>query len=248
MLDSQFSPADAKPRILIVEDDPFVRDVLDIYLTGEGYQVATAGSGQEMRERLTAHKTDLVLMDVKLPGEDGFALTRYLRSHHKVGIIIITTRHETVDKVVGLECGADDYVIKPFEEREVLARIRSVLRRLQEKAAAAASPAANGKRLSFHGITLDPDNGFVQAKGHDLTLTGHECRLLTHLVRNAGQPQGREELMTQVLQRPFSPLDRSIDVLITRLRQKVETDPRHPEIIKTVRGTGYVVPDTRGAL
>ena len=114
MLDSQFSPADAKPRILIVEDDPFVRDVLDIYLTGEGYQVATAGSGQEMRERLTAHKTDLVLMDVKLPGEDGFALTRYLRSHHKVGIIIITTRHETVDKVVGLECGADDYVIKPF--------------------------------------------------------------------------------------------------------------------------------------
>jgi DNA-binding response OmpR family regulator len=179
-------------------------------------------------------------MDVRLPGEDGFTLTRYLRSHHKVGIIIITTRHETVDKVVGLECGADDYVIKPFEEREVLARIRSVLRRTQELAAA--SPVANARRINFHGVSFDPANGFLQANGQDLTLTGHECRLLTHLVRNAGQPQGREELMTQVLQRPWSPLDRSIDVLITRLRQKVESDPRHPEIIKTVRGTGYVVP------
>ena len=245
MLDSQVSTPDAKPRILIVEDDPFVRDVLDIYLTGEGYLVAAAGSGQEMRERLAAQPVDLVLMDVKLPGEDGFALTRYLRSHHKVGIIIITTRHETVDKVVGLECGADDYVIKPFEEREVLARIRSVLRRIQERESAARTRGANGKRLSFHGITLDPDNGFVQANGHDLTLTGHECRLLTHLARNAGQPQGREELMMQVLRRPWSPLDRSIDVLITRLRQKVETDPRRPAIIKTVRGTGYVVPEAR---
>lgn len=241
MLDSQVPTPDLKPRILIVEDDVFVRDVLDIYLTAEGYQVATAGSGREMRDRLAAQPVDLVLMDVKLPGEDGFTLTRYLRSHHKVGIIIITTRHETVDRVVGLECGADDYVIKPFEEREVLARIRSVLRRLGEQSGPERT-VPNGKRLAFHGMTLDPDNGFLQAKGHDLTLTGHECRLLAHLVRHAGQPQGREELMTQVLQRPFSPLDRSIDVLITRLRQKVETDPRHPAVIKTVRGTGYVVP------
>jgi two-component system phosphate regulon response regulator OmpR len=193
-----------------------------------------------MRERLAAQPVDLVLMDVKLPGEDGFTLTRYLRSHHKVGIIIITTRHETVDKVVGLECGADDYVIKPFEEREVLARIRSVLRRVSDQAAAVPAP-ASGNRLSFHGMTLDPDNGFLQANGHSQTLTGHECRLLAHLVRHAGQPQGREELMTQVLHRAWSPLDRSIDVLITRLRQKVETDPRHPAVIKTVRGTGYVV-------
>jgi DNA-binding response OmpR family regulator len=232
--------SDAKPRILIVDDDPFVRDVLEIYLTSEGYRVAIAGSGEEMRERLVAQGADLVLMDVKLPGEDGFTLTRHLRSHHKIGIIIITTRHETVDKVVGLECGADDYVIKPFEEREVLARIRSVLRRTQERAGDGAT-GANGKRLTFHGVSFDPSNGSLHANGQDLTLTGHECRLLTHLVRNAGQPQGREELMTQVLQRPWSPLDRSIDVLITRLRQKVESDPRHPEIIKTVRGTGYVV-------
>ncbi len=239
MLDTH-TVSDAKPRILIVEDDPFVRDVLDIYLTGEGYLVVTAGSGREMRERLAAQSFNLVLMDVRLPDEDGFTLTRYLRSHHKVGIIIITTRHETVDKVVGLECGADDYVIKPFEEREVLARIRSVLRRTQESGGAA--QATNARRLTFHGISFDPTNGFLQANGQDLTLTGHECRLLTHLVRNAGQPQDREELMTQVLQRPWSPLDRSIDVLITRLRQKIESDPRHPEIIKTVRGTGYVVP------
>ncbi len=240
MLDSEPAITDSRSRILIVEDDPFVRDILDIYLTSEGYRVTTAGSGQEMRERLAAQPVDLVLMDVKLPGEDGFTLTRYLRSHHKVGIIIITTRHETVDKVVGLECGADDYVIKPFEEREVLARIRSVLRRVSDQAAAVPAP-ASGNRLSFHGMTLDPDNGFLQANGHSQTLTGHECRLLAHLVRHAGQPQGREELMTQVLHRAWSPLDRSIDVLITRLRQKVETDPRHPAVIKTVRGTGYVV-------
>ncbi len=243
MLDLQPALPETKPdhrsRILIVEDDPFVRDILDIYLTSEGYRVATAGSGHEMRDRLAAQPVDLVLMDVKLPGEDGFTLTRYLRSHHNVGIIIITTRHETVDKVVGLECGADDYVIKPFEEREVLARIRSVLRRVGGREA---SPAASGNRLSFHGMTLDPDNGVLQANGQGQTLTGHECRLLAHLVRNAGQPQGREELMTQVLHRAWSPLDRSIDVLITRLRQKVETDPRHPAVIKTVRGTGYVVP------
>lgn len=244
MLDSQPAIPDPKSRILIVEDDPFVRDILDIYLTGEGYRVATAGSGREMRERLAERPVDLVLMDIKLPGEDGFALTRYLRSHHKVGIIIITTRHETVDKVVGLECGADDYVIKPFEEREVLARIRSVLRRVCDQAASTAAaggpPSAN--RLSFHGMILDPDNGFLQANGHSQTLTGHECRLLAHLVRHAGEPQDREALMTQVLRRAWSPLDRSIDVLITRLRQKVEADPRHPAVIKTVRGTGYVVP------
>ena len=241
MLDSHHPVPDPKPRILIVEDDPFVRDILDIYLTGEGYRVATAGSGQEMRERLATQPVDLVLMDVKLPGEDGFTLTRYLRSHHKVGIII-TTRHETVDKVVGLECGADDYVIKPFEEREVLARIRSVLRRIGEAPAHGGGVSASGNRLSFHGMTLDPDNGFLHANGHGQTLTGHECRLLAHLVRHAGQPQGREELMLQVLRRAWSPLDRSIDVLITRLRQKVEADPRHPSVIKTVRGTGYVVP------
>src|SRR5690348_1495711 len=228
------------PHILLVEDDPFVRDILEIYLAKEGYHVATAGDGQEMRERLAQHPISLVLMDVRLPGEDGFTLTRYLREQHRVAIIILTTRHETVDRVVGLECGADDYIIKPFEEREVLARIRSVLRRV---GVSQESRPVNGHGLAFHGCTFDPDSGRLRArKGQDVLLTGNEGRLLTHLVQHAGEVQAREQLMHAVLQRAWSPLDRSIDVLITKLRQKVEDDPRHPVIIRTVRGAGYVVP------
>jgi DNA-binding response OmpR family regulator len=231
------------PHILLVEDDPFVRDILEIYLAKEGYHVVTAGDGQEMRERMAQFPIALVLMDVRLPGEDGFTLTRHLREQHSVAIIILTTRHEIVDRVVGLECGADDYIIKPFEEREVLARIRSVLRRTASVQGQRPASAVNGRGLRFHGCTFDPDSGRLRArKGQDVMLTGNEGRLLTHLVQHAGEVQAREQLMTAVLQRAWSPLDRSIDVLITKLRQKVEDDPRHPEIIRTVRGAGYVVP------
>ena len=232
--------AHERPHILLVEDDPFVRDILEIYLAKEGYHVTTAGDGQKMRERLAQYPISLVVMDVRLPGEDGFTLTRYLREQHRVAIIILTTRHETVDRVVGLECGADDYIIKPFEEREVLARIRSVLRRV---GADQDQRPLNGKGLSFHGCTFDPDSGRVRSrKGQDVLLTGNEGRLLSHLVQHAGEVQAREQLTLAVLQRPWSPLDRSIDVLVTKLRQKVEDDPRHPVIIRTVRGAGYVMP------
>src|SRR3954470_2632783 len=155
--------AHERPHILLVEDDPFVRDILEIYLAKEGYHVVTAGDGQEMRERIAQYPISLVLMDVRLPGEDGFTLPRYLREQHRVAIIILTTRHETVDRVVGLECGADDYIIKPFEEREVLARIRSVLRRTAS--AQDQRPATlNGRGLAFHGCTFDPDSGRLRAR------------------------------------------------------------------------------------
>lgn len=233
------------PHIMVVEDDPFVRDVLDIYLRGEGYLVTLASDGQDMRGVLAAGPVDLVLMDLRLPGEDGFALTRYLREqYHHLGIIILSTRHEIMDRVVGLECGADDYLTKPFEERELLARIRSVLRRTGALSGAAARPQSHADtgKLTYQGGTLDQEAGLFRARnGAEAVLTGNECRLLAHLIRHAGQAQTREDLMAGVLQRAWDPMDRSIDVLVTRLRHKLETDPKRPVMIKTVRGTGYLL-------
>jgi len=233
-------------HILVVEDDPFVRQILELYLNNEGYRVTLARDGQEMRTVLATTPAHLVLMDVRLPGEDGFALTRHLREHYQVGIIIVTTRHDTVDRVVGLECGADDYVIKPFEERELLARIRSVLRRTGGLPAANTSAAAALKLpLTFHGCTLDEERCFVRsATGAEIELTANECRLLSHLLRNASTVQSREALSEAVLQREWDPMDRSIDVLITRVRHKIEADPKKPAIIRTIRGAGYVIAPT----
>lgn len=236
-----------QPNILVVEDDPFVREVLEVYLRAEGYNVTLARDGREMRNALAEEAVHLVIMDLRLPGEDGFALTRYLREQYAVGIIILTTRNETVDRVVGLECGADDYVTKPFEERELLARIRSVLRRTGAlvDAPAMRHPSTIGtapQGLMFHGCVLDERAGLFRARdGSETLLTGNECRLLAYLVRSAGQVQSREKLMAAVLQRLWDPLDRSIDVLVTRLRHKIEGDPKRPTIIKTIRGTGYLL-------
>ena len=248
MTDLIHSPHDTvrTVHILVVEDDPFVRDVLELYLHNEGYQVTLAGDGRKMREVLSRQPVHLLIMDVRLPGEDGFALTRYVRAHHHVGIIILTTRHETVDRVVGLECGADDYVTKPFEERELLARIRSVLRRtgvlVHDEGTAAAPTGDRSQYLFFHDGTLDEKLGVFCGRDRTETmLTTNECRLLAYLARHAGRAQSRETLTTAVLHRRWTPLDRSIDVLITRLRRKIEADPKRPTIIKTIRGIGYVV-------
>jgi len=239
------SETGSTPHILVVEDDTFVRQVLEIYLTGEGYRVTLARDGDSMREAMTREPADLVIMDLRLPGEDGFTLTRYLREKHSVGIIILTTRNDIVDRVVGLECGADDYVTKPFEERELLARIRSVLRRTAANSSANGATQANGKpvsKLSFDGYLLDTESGHLKPPhGRSIELTGNECRLLAHLVHNSGRALNREDLMLAVLQREWDPMDRSIDVLITRLRHKIERDPKRPVIIKTVRGTGYML-------
>jgi len=235
------------PHIVVVEDDPYMREVLEIYLAGEGYKVSVTSNGQEMRSVLKNTPAQLVLMDLRLPGEDGFTLTRFLREQYKLGIIILTTRNDTVDRVVGLECGADDYVTKPFEERELLARIRSVLRRSGETSAPDVSQqnstnAYDEPFVSFHGCTLDEDaNRLRLSDGKTARLTGNECRLLAFLARHIGNIQSRETLMAEVLRRTWDPMDRSIDVLITRLRHKIETSAKNPEIIKTVRGKGYVI-------
>jgi two-component system phosphate regulon response regulator OmpR len=237
----------ANQHILVVEDDDFVRDVVGIYLTEEGYRVTSVTNGREMRAALAADPAvDLVLMDLRLPGEDGFVLTRHLREHHACGIIILTTRSETTDRVAGLECGADDYVVKPFAERELLARIRSVLRRASNRSGPATisrdTTAPGPGAVSFHGCMLDATVGKFRApNGEEVPLTNNEARLLEYLVRHMGTVMSREDLMSAVLQRGWDPYDRSIDVLITRLRQKIELDPKRPTLIRTMRGQGYLL-------
>ena len=242
MSQSPLQEAARSIHILVVEDDPFVRQILELYLNNEGYRITLARDGQEMRQVLATTPTHLVLMDVRLPGEDGFTLTRYVRAHYHVGIIIVTTRHDTVDRVVGLECGADDYVIKPFEERELLARIRSVLRRTGGLPAANAPTATTAKTpITFHGRVFDEERSFVHASGSEIELTTNECKLLAHLLRHSTTVQTREALSEAVLHRGWDPMDRSIDVLVTRVRHKIEADPKKPAIIRTVRGAGYVI-------
>lgn len=237
-------------HILVVEDDRFVRELVEIYLSSEGYQVTTVADGIAMRTVMAMSAVDLVIMDLKLPGEDGLTLTRYLRDRHEgLGIVILTTRNDAVDRVLGLDCGADDYVTKPFDQRELLARIRSVLRRLAPVRGAAPHPepaAENGApthAVSFHGYSLDAENStLISPDGDRVELTSSEARLLEHLARNSGRIMSRDLLMDLVLRRSRDPLDRSIDVLVTRIRHKIERNPRRPSLIKTVRGSGYVIP------
>jgi two-component system phosphate regulon response regulator OmpR len=246
-------------HILVVEDDDLIRELVHVYLRAEGFEVTLARNGREMRAALAAAPPDLVLMDLRLPGEDGFMLTRYLREHHNVGIIILTARSETTDRVAGLECGADDYIVKPFAERELLARIRSVLRRTparstsRPRATTETETTPQHSAMCFHGCELDTAAGrFRTADGGEVSLTNNEARLLEHMVRHIGRVLSREDLMAAVLHRDWDPYDRSIDVLVTRLRQKIETDPKRPRIIRTMRGTGYLLsadaPDARGNL
>ncbi|MGD9638457.1 MAG: response regulator [Alphaproteobacteria bacterium] len=225
-------------RILIVEDDTFVQKVLKEYLDKEGYNVSLVNNGSEMRRCFDSNIFDLVIMDLKLPGEDGISLTRYIKEKYNVGIIILTSMNETFDKVVGLEVGADDYITKPFEERELLARIRSVMRRISE---IKASEKRDNNKIYFDGWHLDIKSRVLwDPKGNQKDLTGSEFTLLIELASNPQKVIRRENLLKSVYNRNWNPVDRSIDVLVTRLRHKIENDCKNPKIIKTVRGQGYV--------
>jgi DNA-binding response OmpR family regulator len=242
-----FSLSTRAPHILVVEDDRFVRELVEIYLAADGYRVSTVADGVAMREALSKDRADLVVMDLKLPGEDGLTLTRYLRSHYQIGIVILTTRNDAVDRVVGLDSGADDYVTKPFDQRELLARIRSVLRRVAttDGQTSPAPTDSDSRDVLFQGFRLDVGNNvLVSPTGRHIELTNNEALLLAHLARNSGKVMSRDMLMDLVLQRSRDPLDRSIDILVTRVRHKIEPDPKNPSLIKTVRGAGYVLANT----
>jgi DNA-binding response OmpR family regulator len=229
-------------HILVVEDDTFVQKALRLYLEGEGYRISTCDNGADMHALMAKDPADLAIMDLKLPNDDGFELTRQLRDKYSVGIIILSSKDDSIDRVVGLEIGADDYVTKPWDERELLARIRSVMRRVSDRQQASSSSNSGEQRLiTFNGWILnldsrelkDPDGGKVE-------LTSGEFSLLNEFIEKAGRVLSRDHLLSAIYSRHWEPFDRSIDVLVTRLRRKIEQDSRHPEIIKTVRGTGYM--------
>ena len=224
-------------RVLIVEDDRQVRETVADYLQSHGYDVAQAEDGAAMRAALRSQVPELVLLDVRLPGEDGLALARWLREHHEVAIIMVTAAGEVIDRVVGLEVGADDYIGKPFDLRELLARIKSVLRRAHKPAVAAAS----SRRVSFGPCTLDLDrHQLIGRDGEEIPLTGMEFDLLRAFAEHPNRVLSRDQLLTLTRNREWEPFDRSIDIRIARLRRKIELDPDKPKTIKTVRGSGYI--------
>ena len=226
-------------HLLVVDDDAEIAQILSRYFGNHGFRVSTAGDGVQMRHILDSEPVDIVMLDIGLPGEDGFSLTRNLREHWHGPVIIVTGRGESVDRVVGLELGADDYVTKPFDLRELLARVRSVLRR------APSPPKAAAGRLSFDGWMLDPQSHSLSGpQGEPVPLTSGEFALLRVFVEHSNQVLSRDQLMTHIHGRDAGPFDRAIDVQIGRLRRKIELDPAHPQRIKSIRGTGYLFSPT----
>lgn len=233
---------EALGRILIVDDDASVRAMLADYLARHGYAAAEADGGEAMRAALAAAPVDIVLLDLRLPGEDGLALARQLRERYRVGIIMVTASGDVVDRVVGLELGADDYVAKPFDPRELLARIKSLMRRLGA-AAEAAPAAAELRRVGPYRLDLGARRLF-DAAGAEIELTAMEFELLAAFIEHPNRVLSRDQLLTLTRNREWEPFDRSIDIRIARLRRKIEPDPAHPRLLRTVRGAGYMfVPD-----
>jgi len=234
--------------ILVVEDDAGIRAMLVEYLGTHGYAVAEAGDGGSMRAALERAVPDVVLLDVNLPGEDGLTLARFLRERHDVGIVMVTGASDVVDRVAGLEVGADDYVTKPFDLRELRARIKSVMRRVRERPAAtparAAPPApapAAPPRVRIGSASLDLSaRALYDADGAEVPLTAMEFDLLRVFVERPRQVLSRDQLLTLTRNREWEPFDRSIDIRIARLRRKIEPDPERPQTIRTVRGAGYM--------
>ncbi len=222
-------------RVLIVEDDRQVRETVADYLESQGYEVAQAGDGAAMRKALERQAPELVLLDVRLPGEDGLALARWLRERHDVCIIMVTAAGEVIDRVVGLEVGADDYIGKPFDLRELLARVKSVLRR------SATPKNTASRRVLFGNCQLDLDrHQLLGAGGEDIALTAMEFDLLRAFAEHPNRVLSRDQLLTLTRNREWEPFDRSIDIRIARLRRKIEDDPDNPKTIKTIRGSGYI--------
>ncbi|HWB51391.1 MAG TPA: response regulator [Stellaceae bacterium] len=225
-------------HILVVDDQQEICDLVREYLTDEGFRVTTANDGAGLREAMAHNTIDLVILDLVLRGEDGLQLARELRSQSDIGIIMLTGRGETVDRIIGLEMGADDYLSKPFHLRELLARVRSVLRR---GAARAGERATGRSRIRFSGWSLDlASRELMSPSGEDVRLTTGEFELLSAFVNHANQVLSRDRLLDLSRHREAGPFDRTIDVQVGRLRRKLEDDPKNPSMIKTVRGGGYI--------
>lgn len=227
------------PRILIVDDDADIRTLLAEYLGEQGWHISTAPDGTAMQQVLDSTPIDLIVLDLTLPGSDGLTLCRNLRTHSAVPVIMLTARSAPLDRILGLEMGADDYLCKPFEPRELLVRIRNVLRR--SNATTSEIPGIPNK-WHFADWTLDETTRQLQnAAGLVVMLSGGEFRLLKALLERPNRALSRDQLLTLTQGRETDPLDRSIDLHISRLRQKLGDDARAPKLIKTLRNEGYLL-------
>lgn len=232
-------------KIVIVDDDARIRDLLRRFLSQEGFDVLLAADGRALDRILQRETIDLMVLDLMLPGEDGLSICRRLRhSGAKTPIIMLTAKVEDADRIAGLEIGADDYLGKPFNPRELLARIHAVLRRRPQSEVPGAPSAADNEVIVFGAFSLDLSKRSLTKGGVDIALTSGEFAMLKALARHPKQPLTRDKLAQLARGRDFEPFDRSLDVQISRLRKMIETNPASPKVIQTVWGVGYVfVPD-----
>ena len=220
-------------KALLIEDDRKLAGLLTEFLAQHGVEATVAGDSAQALQALGGSRFDILLMDLMLPGMDGLTLTRKVRERWKTPVIMVTARGDDADKIVGLELGADDYLAKPFNPRELLARIRAVLRRVEP---------SDAPQFKTGGLVIDFAAREVSVDGARQTLTAHEYELLCALARNAGRVLTRDQLLDEMKgEAADEAFDRSIDVHVSRLRQKIEPDPRHPRFVKTVRGAGYML-------
>jgi two-component system OmpR family response regulator len=243
-------------HIAVLDDEIDITQLLANYLQSHGFRVTQLHNGPSLMALMDSDPADLVLLDLGLPGEDGFSIARRMRENWRCGLVIVTGRGDAVDKVVGLEVGADDYVTKPFDLRELVARVKAVLRRLAPgdvPAVPAAAPASfapgTSDRLRFAGWQLDlAARSLTNPQGQNVALTGGEFDLLCAFARHPGRVLSRDFLLEQTRGREAAPFDRTIDVQVGRLRKKIEADPDDPQIVKSVRGAGYILvpPVTQG--
>ena len=243
-------------HIAVLDDEVDITQLLANYLQSHGFRVTQLHDGASLMKLMCSDPADLVLLDLGLPGEDGFSIARRMRENWRCGLVIVTGRGDAVDKVVGLGVGADDYVTKPFDLRELVARVKAVLRRLAPSNAADASPPAaapaapaSSDKLRFAGWQLDvAARSLANPQGQNVALTGGEFDLLCAFTRHAGRVLSRDFLLEQTRGREAAPFDRTIDVQVGRLRKKIEADADDPQIIKSVRGAGYILvpPVARG--
>lgn len=230
-------------HLLVVDDDPRIRNLLTRYFEAEDYAVACAADGTEMRMLMRQNRFDAVLLDLSLPGgQDGLDLAREIRSQSDIPIMMLTGRDDVVDRIVGLEIGADDYIAKPFHLREVHARLKSILRRRgAARAAKEASRPEDEEVLSFEGWSLNVSRRSLHdPRRQEVDLTTGEFDMLVALIRHAGRVLTREQLMDMTRGRALEAFDRAVDAQIVRLRRKIEADPARPQLVKSVRGVGYV--------
>lgn len=226
------------PHIVVVDDEEDVREMVQDYLVDHGFLVTQIDGGASLRLLMAERPVHLVLLDINMPGEDGLTIARSLKARGDIGIIMLTANGDTIDRVVGLELGADDYVAKPFDLRELLARVRAVLRRV---AAPGQAPATMGNEVRFgdHVLNLDSRRLYA-ADGSPVEITAMEYDMLRVFAQNPGRVLSRDRILDLAHARDMEPFDRSVDTRIVRLRQKIERDPAYPQIIKTVRGAGYI--------